>query len=201
MAKPKSIYSGVLNTPMVPFLPTLSDGILGYSEPGVREKADRMDRAQIKERLAALDRHYQIDRASPMADVELVFKLARVHVPGFQYHDPGKRGRGRSGKWKDGKSLELYADVKALIRLKPEHSASGACRILAETKKYSARYKGEKHKNLLRRYHGALSAARPKKEAPESFMGGVVHRLLSRGGLDDDWAIAAFAMKELGGKY
>ena len=111
MKKPKSQkqkYSGVLNEPMVIYRHGLETAPFDHPNAGTREEADQKDRAQLKERIAALFQHYKIDPGSPSADFTLALGLARDNVPGFRYRDPSKRGRGRSGKWNGFKLLEDF---------------------------------------------------------------------------------------------
>ncbi|MBM3566324.1 MAG: hypothetical protein FJX42_09460 [Alphaproteobacteria bacterium] len=153
MAKRKSTrkkYPGLLNQPMESHQ-TPSEILMGADKPSPENRAKNFQ--QFFQRLSLLFEHYGLR----MGEFEkLALELARAHVPGFRYRGPDERKRGAPQKWMPHKSFELYADVNALIRQKAKRekrcSVSQACRILAETPRYAARYKGQKHKSLLRRY-------------------------------------------------
>lgn len=77
MAKPKpknrsQKYSGVLNEPMVFHYSPDSDSI--FFDAKSQKEADRKTRAQWDERIAALYRHYQIERTSLAADFGLGYQ-------------------------------------------------------------------------------------------------------------------------------
>ena len=143
-------YPGILNEPMVFHAPSMAAALLGYEPSKDRETANEKSGEQFFSRVIALFEYYKIDLNKDGAAMLLALALAQDHVPGFKYKDINKRGRGRPGKWKGFKSIELYADVKQLAN--QGHSDLNACRILAENPKYRERYEGETAENLHRRY-------------------------------------------------
>jgi hypothetical protein len=183
--RPTVRYSGILAEPVLWEYPRPSI-LLGDPTP---DEVDRMAQAnsrQLAERMAALFRHYGINPADDFAFGQLALKLAIDWVPGFQVVFKPPKGVGRPSKWKGGiKGVELFADVKALVR--KGHSERAACRILATSPKYAERYKGEKERNLHRRYLEAL------KNAP-SFFRKLMERNQSAGAPVETWVVEVFAL-------
>ena len=101
---------------------------------------------ELFRRIEALYEHYGVERGQKGADIKLALKLAFDHVPGFQISDSQ---RGRPAKWKGPRSLELYADVRA-VQKRSGLSISAACDWLARNHR---RYKGEKGSALNTRFY------------------------------------------------
>ena len=183
--KPPVRYSGVLAEPMLWQYPRRSL-LLGEPTPDEVEKMTQANSRQLAERIGALFRHYGIDPADEFAFGQLALKLANDWVPGFHVVFEAPKRAGRPRKWKDGlKSVELFADVKALVR--KGHSERAACRILVTSSKYAERYKGEKERNLHRRYLEALDNA-------PSFFNRLIESFQSTGAPVESWIVEAFAL-------
>jgi hypothetical protein len=186
MPQRKIIYPGILNDPMeFQFAPATLLG--GEPTSAQQAKCSANNFEQFFSRVEALFKHYGVEQSEPMT---LVLKLAEVHVPGFSYTDPSKRGPGQPGKWKvEFKSLKLYADVKWLAN--QGHSDLDACRILSINEKYEERYGDETKENLHRRYLEALKIVDPAVQP----MIENVQKEFGQKAFDDS-CIAAFALRE-----
>lgn len=138
-------YKGILAKPIA-VAPPPPRGILSTIQPD-KEALDKFWEeisAERLKRLIALLGHYDIDPSSPHSLVDLAFRLADAHVPGFRLAAP----RGRPKK-NDGLGGALWMEVR-LMQLKSTRplSASRACDLLARKKK-------EKAPTLRRRYTAA----------------------------------------------
>jgi hypothetical protein len=72
--------------------------------------------------------------------LRLLLALAEKMVPGFRLDFGSRRGR---RKWKEDAQAELLADIETVKRRK-NCSDLQACRILVSTKRYEARYGGNR---------------------------------------------------------
>lgn len=154
------------------------------------EKYSAQFSAQFQERYLALFKHYGIERTQPHAEANLIWALARDHVPGCRMvYEPPKR-KGPHSIWTECKNLELLADVWTLTR--KDQSARRACNILATSPKYEQRYRGRRGARipldtLYRRYQYAL-----KDEVVSKIIMGVK----TNGAPAKDWVIGNSALDE-----
>jgi len=145
MAKKATKYKGVLNEPMELVWP----GFFGSKESAEARLASSY-REQVAIRMGALTEHFGIKKNDPNALSVLLLRLAQEHVPGFQVKKPFTKKKGRPGKWAGQRSLQLFADVRSLVKNGlNEHSA---CRVLANNPRYRSRYEGITQANLYRRF-------------------------------------------------
>jgi hypothetical protein len=137
-----SKYSGPLATPIdLRKLPLEGDlGALVFEE--------------ISKKIPALIDHYQIDRALPAEQIllQLVFHLARDHVPGFRISSPRKRGA--KPKW-------TLDECRALVDAVNAHKTPKGMLKAAITKAMKRpewRWSREVHKvpSIETRYHEAV---------------------------------------------
>lgn len=145
-------YKGILAEPMV-----LQKTHPGFLQDPVDEKIKEWDEKannlQHRMRVLALFEHYGLNPLSAEDQVRMVGALASDHVPGFQIIDGPAPRTGRPSKWQGDKSLELLADVWALVA--KGQTASAACRTLAAKPKYRENGKNIAHGTLYRRYQEA----------------------------------------------
>jgi len=147
---------------------------------------------QMFARLDALLEHFQIWKGDPDHMFHLACALAQVYVPGCKWAERGRKGRGKPTKWRGRKSQELYADVRLLLQERPKRTLMDACRILATTARFKARYGGDTPANLYRRYQEAPQSAGPIALSPD-----VPAIRLNQ--IDDDTVIRRFALNPKGG--
>lgn len=185
MEKIKKVrYTGILAKPMV--LHRTYSGLLSTPEQ-VEENKKRdavANWSQYRERLLALFMHYGIDPVGDGAAIRLVAAMASDRVPGFQIIDGSAPHAGRPSKWQGDKSLELLADVWALEA--NGHTASAACRILADNSKYGQHGKKIAHKTLYRRYQEALKNCNP-------LIANIIISAKNEGAPYKDWVIHNYA--------
>lgn len=154
--KPK--YTGILAEPI-----KLRDPGLGLaSNP---EEIKRHNDEQFWQRVKALYEHYGVRSDDAAADFKVLLRLAIDHVPGFAI---AGRPKGRPEKWGSVKSIELFADVKAIMKRRGI-SARSACSILINR----PRYRGQKLNSLYRRFMEAQKTI-PKNE---EYINHIVERL------------------------
>lgn len=180
-------YSGILAKPIVVPRHLLVGGLLSTADDDEQRKADFSTwyRNEIVRRLAALFELCGTKLGEPDAWATVAMDLAYKHIPGFQVRSVDHRGKGRPGKWKGDRSVELFADVTALM--KRGKSALNACRLLVTMDRFAVRYKGEKQKTLYRRYLEA------RKNFPPA-----IRRLVDQGEKEgapwQSWIVRAYAL-------
>ena len=125
MPKPNAKkYQGDLGQ-MMPF-ETIPGGVIGSS----KKQRDAFYAARSVEqlrRMKLLFEHYRVPETDP---IQLLWKLAESHVPGFQFE---KAPRGHRKRWNPIVTAILAIDVEDLLASKKgKHSVRWACGVLAK---------------------------------------------------------------------
>lgn len=118
-AKNKSAvtYSGSLAVPVVYSDPPMAAQILGVDHPDVQKAihAESMRVTQeLLDKLPLLIDHFAIAKDAPDKWMQLAFRMARAHVPGFQTVLPKKSGAPRD--WMPLDLAALHFEVELLIK-------------------------------------------------------------------------------------
>lgn len=176
-------YSGALDTPVVFADPPLAAQVLGADhpdvEPAILEESGRVTQELLGKLPLLLD-HFGVSRSAPDKWLQLSYRLARAHVPGFQTVSPKKSGAPQD--WGPLELSALYLEVQILT--KRGMTAMDACRALVRLKDGTWRFpRSRDAKTLYRRYQEArkslsttMATLSPSGEMQEALDGAIQQR-------------------------
>lgn len=151
-------YSGALATPIVYGDPSLEAQILGEDDPVYEQElqveAAKATKAMLAKLPLLLD-HFEVSRSAPDKWMQLSYKLARAHVPGFQVNKTKKAGAPQD--WGPLELASLHIEVERLAA--EGMTAMDACRALVARPERAQRFpRSMAATTLYRRYQEAKTS-------------------------------------------
>ena len=152
-------YSGALATPIVYGDPSLEAQILGEDDP-IHEQEVQAEAAKATQALLAklpllLD-HFGVSRSAPDKWMQLSYRLARAHVPGFQVSKTKKAGAPQD--WGALELASLHIEVERMV-VAEGVTAMDACRALVARPDRAQRFhRSMAATTLYRRYQEAKTS-------------------------------------------